>query len=82
MQYLAEKLELRKPDGDDVFPLRQVNTIKVPKTTLTLSRGGFVVRGATLWNKLPMELRSGVKKEYFKKHIRNWVKQNIQIRPP
>ena len=81
-KYMAYKLQLRKPDGDGVFPLRQVNTINVPKTDLTLSRGGFVVRGAILWNSLPIEMRSETKKEYFRKSVRKWVKENIHKRPP
>ena len=81
-RYLAEKFKLKKAGDEGIFPHRHTNTIKVPNHTLTLSRGGFVVRGASLWNTLPTEMRSLTKKEKFQNKLRKWVKTNIQIRPP
>ena len=51
-KYLSNKLKLKKP-CEAMFPQRQIDTIIVPKVNLTLSRGGFIFRGATLWNLLP-----------------------------
>ena len=50
--YLAERLKPRRTDLNCVFPQRQVNTIRV-RGDLTLTRSGFVYRGAGLWNLLP-----------------------------
>ena len=51
-EYLAEKLILRRPDQDRIFPSRQVNTIQT-NCSLTISRSGFLYRGSKLWNLLP-----------------------------
>ena len=67
--YLAEKLSLRKPEEGRVFPYRKLHTIQV-KCTLTVSRSGFVYRGAILWNCLPLEVET--KTEAFKSENKKW----------
>ena len=80
-KYLFDKLKLKQP-GDRIFPHRQLNTIQVPNVNLTLSRGGFIYRGATLWNLLPATLRSETKQSKFKSHLKKWIRTNISPRPP
>ena len=62
--YFAKKLALRKPDGENIFPIRQISTIRV-NSNLTVCRSGFFYRGARLWSSLPVELRSCEKLEHF-----------------
>ena len=63
--YLAEKLLLRRPNEDYVFPQRQANTLTV-RGNLTLSRSGFLNRGARLWNLLPLEMRQQSQLKLFR----------------
>ena len=79
-KYLANKLKLKKP-GVVVFPHRQLNTIEVPNVNLTLSRGGFIYRGAILWNLLPQIMRSEENPKSFKNQLRKWIKSNISPKP-
>ena len=79
--YLAQKLQLRT-EGDGVFPQRHVNKIVIPDVDLTLSRGGFFYRGASLWNNLPSYMRCGMKTAAFKRELKKWVRANIGPRPP
>ena len=81
-KYLAEKLKLRTAGDEGIFPHRQMNTIRIPNNNLTLSRAGFVARGATLWNALPIEMRSPMKKEQFRNNLKKWIRMHIKIRPP
>ena len=79
--YLAERLRLKKP-AEGIFPARLINTIEVPKVRLTLSRGGFIYRGAKLWNMLPAQMRQENKPGKFKNTLRKWIKENIPYKPP
>ena len=56
---------------------RQTNTIHVPNTKLTLSRGGFCCRGALLWNRMPTELRAKESYLSFKKNLKRWIFKEI-----
>ena len=56
-KYLSEKLILRRPDQEKIFPSRHVNTIQI-NCGLTISRSGFLYRGAKMWNLLPHKLRA------------------------
>lgn len=56
-KYFSERFLLRNPTQYNIFPRRHVNTIKV-RGNLTLSRSGFIHRGAQLWNPLPSDLRN------------------------
>ena len=80
--YLAGKLKLRTNEGGGAFPHRQLNTIEVPQVNLTLSRGGFVFRAATLWNMLPSHMRAGMKTTSFKTALHSWIRSNIRPKPP
>ena len=79
--YLANKLKLRRSNGEDIFPLRQTDTIYV-KADLTLTRGGMVYRGAKLWNMLEERLRAEPKLEIFKTRVKNWIRENVPVKPP
>ena len=68
-RYLAEKLQLRQAVPGQIFPHRHVNTIQVHRV-LTLSRSGFVYRGAQLWNHLPPEMRQESRLQVFKSQLR------------
>ena len=80
--YLASKFKLRSNERGGAFPHRQLNTVEIPQVNLTLSRGGFVFRGATLWNMLPGHMRAGMKAPAFKTALREWVRRNIRPKPP
>ena len=79
-KYLAKKLQLRKPKDEYVFPQRQINTIDV-RGYLTLSRSGFVYRGAQLWNSLPTDMRQQSEYKAFKIELRQWVNINVPVKP-
>ena len=78
--YLAEKLLLRRPNEDYVFPQRQANTLTV-RGNLTLSRSGFLNRGARLWNLLPLEMRQQSQLKLFRLELRRWVTSNVPVKP-
>ena len=78
---ISEKLSVRIPTGEQIFPQRQINTIKTRRCHLALSRGGFCQRGKKLWNKMPQELRIIESYETFKKKMKKWVNQNVPIKP-
>ena len=81
-RYLAAKLKLRKPREGQVFNHRQLNTISVPNVKLSASKSGFVVRGASLWNSLPLVMRSDMKATTYKRELKKWIKDNVAIKPP
>ena len=81
-RYLADRLRLRKPIEGQVFNHRLLNTIRVPNAKLSASKSAFFVRGACLWNMLPLVMRSGMKAATFKRELRKWIKENIPIKPP
>ena len=62
-KYIADSLQLKLPENNFIFPLRQTNTIEVNRK-LSLSRAAFIYRGANLWNKLPLYIRK-CKKQHF-----------------
>ena len=77
-KYVYDKLTEKVPvDGRR----RQQNKVTVPNYRLTVSRGSFCYRGATLWNKLPDQLRENVAYKKFKPQLKKWIKSNIPIRP-
>ena len=77
-RYLAEKLQLRQAVQGRIFPLRQVNTIQVHRD-LTLSRSGFLYRGAQLWNQLPPVLRQESRLKVFKFQLRKWILSTLVL---
>lgn len=79
--YLASKFELRRPNGNAIFPHRQSGKINI-RADLTLSRGGMVYRGANLWNMLDAELRNELSIGTFKRKIKKWITENVPVKPP
>ena len=63
-QTLARKLVLQKPEEERILTRNQVHNINVD-CRLSISRSGFVYRGAKLWNNLPLDLRQENKIEVF-----------------
>ena len=51
--------------------------IILSKSKLSLYRSSFVFRGADLWNKLPVSLRTVLKFSQFKKGLKVWVVDNV-----
>ena len=51
--------------------------IVVQNTRLGLYKKSFILRGSTLWNDLPKELRKTKKIGSFKKELRRWIMDNI-----
>ena len=51
--------------------------ILIPNTELTLAKKSFSFRGATLWNSLPVNIRSNSKIGIFKRQCRKWVKECV-----
>ena len=51
--------------------------IVMKNTRLGLYRDSFIFRGATSWNKLPMELRVEEKISKFKRGLKSWVEENV-----
>ena len=80
-RYLSDRLILRKPDNSAIFPMRNLNTIEVNRN-LTVSRSGFIFRGADLWNKLPIDIRSCDKLETFRTKVKNWIREKVPVKPP
>ena len=76
-QYLHQKLTLNIPSDNQIFPQRHLNTIVIPNSKLTLSRAGFCFRGATLWNKLPGNIRGIEKYTKFKNILKKWIRKEI-----
>ena len=83
-KYIADKMRLRRPDENAaaVFPLRQTHTIVVQRRDLAVSSGGFIERGAALFNNLPLELRTETRLPVFKKKVKKWVADTISVKPP
>ena len=77
---LADKLLLRNPTEDVIFPQKHVNTITV-RGHLTLSRCGFLYRGAQLWNSLPLDLRACSDLKTFRKELRTWISITVPAKP-
>ena len=59
---------------------RQGTNIRID-ANLTLSRGAFLYRAATLFNKLPQDIREDMSMQSFKKKIKNWIKLNVPVKP-
>ena len=53
--------------------------LQIPETKKALAKKGMMVRGPTLWNAMPRELRvftGGLAK--FKKELKKWIKINVE----
>ena len=54
----------------------RLGKIIVPFTRLELARRSFTYRAASLWNRLPVRIRSLEKSAEFKNHLKLWVMAN------
>ena len=63
-----------------VVPRRQENTLRA-ESSLTISRGGFFFRGATMFNNLPVSLRTMTSESQFKREVKKWTIKNIDVKP-
>ena len=75
-QYLAEKLKTAENNGT-----RSGSVMPEEKTTLGLSREGFVFRATRLYNLLPEELKNETKIGKFKMLSKRWVKTKVAVKP-
>ena len=77
-QYIADRLKPREAN----MKLRGgQGALTTPHFKLSLSREGFIYRGATLFNKLDEHIRTEKDIKKFKKRSKIWVKENIPIKP-
>ena len=79
-KYLAERLKLRKQDEESIFPRRHDNTLQI-RGQLSISRSGFLYRGAQLWNALPQDIRRINKLNVFRRELRSWVSLRVPVKP-
>ena len=75
-EYLARRLEPRS--GPELS--RQSNTLRID-SRLTLSRGGYFYRTAKLFNMLPDHLRSPLEPITFRTKVKQWIIENIPVKP-
>ena len=76
--YIADKL---KPKESNMRLRGGVSTLTTPHYKLSLSREGFIYRGATLFNKLDENIRIEKNFKNFNKNSKEWVKYNISVKP-
>ena len=67
----ASILNMRSSD----FPQSRINF------NLSLSRGSFFYQGSRLWTALPGNIKMLTKLESFKKKCKQWIKNNVKIKP-
>ena len=80
-KYLSTKMKIKTSQNDSIFLNRQLSTIGVNNKSLSISRAGFVYRGAKLFNSLPQEIRCLKKHNSFKLEVKKWIKENVSIKP-
>ena len=73
---IADQMIVREAGGT-----RSGSTLKPAKSSLILSREGFLYRGSKLFNLLPDNLRNEDKISKFKSEAKAWVKLNIAVKP-
>ena len=66
--------------------MKHSNTRSVAQGTLamsvvekSLSTKSFMVRSASTWNSVPVEIRNIQKLESFKRKLKEWIKINVDI---
>ena len=53
--------------------------LQIPETKKALAKKGMMVRGPTLWNSMPRNLRVFTGSLFkFKKELKKWIKDNIE----
>ena len=75
-EYIADQMIVREAGGT-----RSGSTLPPTRSSLTLSREGFIYRGSKLFNLLPENLRNENKISKFKGEAKTWVKLNIAVKP-
>ena len=79
--YLAKRLKVRNQGDEVMLSSRNQGKVSIPRQKLSNTRGGFVARGAQLFNNLPLELRLEKNLKKFKVGARKWITENIQAKP-
>ena len=54
-------------------------TLLVPDVEMSLSSKSFMVRSTVMWNTIPPSLRVIQNLETFKKNLKSWTKQNVEL---
>ena len=54
-------------------------TLRVPQVERSVSGKSFMVRAAVMWNTIPPNLSTIKQQQTFKKNLKIWIKQNIEI---
>ena len=76
-KYLADRLQI----SDSEYLTRNSHRIKL-QSNLTIARGSYFYRTAALYNLLPPQIRcSRMEPPKFKFRIKNWVQENIRVKP-
>ena len=53
--------------------------LQIPETKKAISKKGIMVRGPTMWNQLPIELRTFKGNlQSFKKELKIWIKNTVE----
>ena len=69
--YRTRSVAAGVPDAEGYF--------QIPSTQKASTKKGIMTRGPTLWNTLPMELRTYQGSlQIFKKKLRTWIKNNLE----
>ena len=74
--HIYERLKL----NEDRRSLRDNLNVQV-NGDLTVTRSGFMYRGAKLYNMIPGHIKNIETYGSFKTNIKKWIKQNISIKP-
>ena len=74
--HIAERIQSSHDRGT-----RAGLTLNQEPTTLVRRREGFIYRGGSLYNLLPLELKQGMNIKKFKQGVKTWVKSNIAVKP-
>ena len=53
--------------------------LRVPVVESSLARKSFLVRSATVWNRIPPDIRSSTSIQVFKRKLKKWIKLNIEL---
>ena len=56
---------------------------KLPvRADLSMSRGTYFYKAASLWKMLPENLKTGLNPTVFKRKVKEWTRLNIAAKPP
>ena len=75
-EYIANQMVVREAGGT-----RSGTALQPARSSLTISREGFLYRGKKLFNLLPENLRNENKISKFKTEAKAWVKLHITVKP-